>query len=1387
MIFLSRMTKNGLVGQPVSPGKSNIVASERTKGNGAKIAAPASTGNGGGHTTTLDIYGDQRMEGTDVDVAMAVKLRCAESIYSISYHKNNEAQMLREGVMQTILGLMAPEDVNIRLYLSGALVNLSVSVECRQKMIDDGAIQVTLELAHAMEPETRHNCALVLYQFSGDEHHHFKLVQDGCAVSLLQLMSTGQDATKEICMKALINLAALPRSMVNDSILNTMVHIAKLGSLDTKKGCTKGLLNLSIMATTRVAIVEDGAILALRILSNDTDAEIQELISCILCNLAAIRSNQELMVKNGALSILNDLLLIKESTIIQRNCSTILSYLSCNARLQQRMVESGFVTQLVRLLSVNHLETKRLITLAISNLASHYDSRPRMVKDKAVQPLIDLMLESEDMCIKQDCVVGLCSLMSHPSTYLEMVDQGVVFSFVKLSTSDDAGIQRACALALLNLSYDELMQVKIAEQGVIPSLIKLTSTPNQALQKMCITTMYNLSQRLENAECLLYEGVVSLIVMLLNDKNVTNGLAIATMEVQRQQCCAILCNLSNYQKGRQGMLEAGAVDAIVRITSELANPVSKKGKSKKPEDQSCPNRINCTRAFASGTLCNLSVVAMKMQSYFPTLLQLASSHDVTSTHRCSLAFSNISHCATGRRLLAKNENIAPGLNAMMRTGNHETQVNAAIALCNIATERGPRSNVWSSGAVADFIVIALLRINSEDTKEICAKTLYNLLSHVDTRDIMIADGALYALIKLGKLVDRTSIRDLCIRAIYNISLDVKRIPGLIDNEVVRVVTQMYQPEYSKDLKRYISAIVSNLSTCQGRELQMISEGILTITKTLAKVKDVDIRVSCATIISNLSCNVLEVPPIFVNDDILPLLSTLSRSDLAPIRLCSAGAICNITANETVRSEIVKSAENSTTLFNTITGLMQISGCKKSVALCAKALNNLTSDDVPNQVKLVQCNAIRVFSNVFSSSEDLETLCICGKILCSLANLNDSKSQLKIVADGIVRSFVSIAQGLRGTDDDGSPTATMEGSFVKPLDIVTALCNLSGFSECHRQILNDGAVEAIIFLSGFDQPEKQRRSSSNAGNFTHMDESFALNCAITIRNLSTSTEDGNRAKIVSQSGLLRALIALSYCPKMETKENAAIAIYNLSCYKRSRTQIITLGGVEALVKLANTCNPNIRQICGLALHSLSTHSNNIMQGGLMKSIASLAEASGLAVAAAADIASSVIRGSQAPSSTKIVLLRGAEQTTKQANLLPEWKACDMKPEELVAFSIDDTQVDENAKATPPRQCTFDAVIGELEYLQGPYKKHKVLNRAEIADNATKTSQDLPALSGRSTDSERKDSLNITSSASQIRIDAIQDVSLDHSEGKNSSRSPKRCASPKKLSARNLDPI
>ncbi|KAG7382225.1 hypothetical protein PHYPSEUDO_005111 [Phytophthora pseudosyringae] len=923
------------------------------------------------------------------------------------------------------------------------------------------------------------------------------------------------------------------------------------------------------------------------------------------------------------------------------------------------------------------------------------------------------------LLLKLDCVTALSNLLLHPANFQALVDAGVVPAFLNLIRNDETSapgasnsskeIQKACVYAMLGLAKDPGMKTRLAEAtqtrvdgkessdqaGAIPTMLAFASRnlANAELCGVCISFLHHLSSRTVNHDLLYSEGAVGLLVRVLQKPS--SAEAPATIYALWLDCLATLAHLASHEVRRPSLLHDGVLEAIQHFL--IVSAADQRARDALTDRSIIKAQYAASQiVYKMYELCSGISVSrgarpgpVDAPAFFACLLLLAtqsasknsrlSKSTVALQHRTArrtaLTIAKVALAVPqGPRLLAEHDDIPPALNMVMRTGIHEAQVCAAIALCNLATERPtptkgrPLPRVWRDATVEDFIVIALLRVNSPQTKGICAKALFNLLTHEDARDQLMRDGVLYALLKLARL-ESDSIRDLALRALYNISLDPKKTVQLLEMELVRTLAKMYQADLNKTMKRLVVGIFSNLSsascsfssnttagdggdekgaegvvTTKNVELQMLQEGALAVLKSLAKVRDPEMKLYVANVLYNLSCATdARVAELLVHDEsnVLGILVAELKSESRNVRKYAAKTLANLSASPvavqvmtsdatsavvSVINDTMKGGKTKTGTILTGAGASTSSPpiCVETNCACVFALRNLFSHEM-NQRKFIACNGLPTLAALLTSpamAAEGPTLRVATDMICSLAKLNAGSTgsttsnageisyEERLVKDGIVRALVAIAKGAT----DGSITRAEESAAC--MNIVTSLSSLSMHPRCHGGMLRDGALDALAVLCMTNPSDTRAPFKGLVG---VRGETFALHCMVVIRNLSrqelpppssaagppsidsdtgsdsghgnaSKAEDVRSQRLTSQPALVPIVLTLSQSTSPQTREHVVVSLYNLARLRRSKRQLIKNDAVKVLLRLGtNAVLPFKRHVCSLALQALATQS------------------------------------------------------------------------------------------------------------------------------------------------------------------------------------------------------
>ncbi|OWZ17480.1 hypothetical protein PHMEG_0008569 [Phytophthora megakarya] len=259
------------------------------------------------------------------------------------------------------------------------------------------------------------------------------------------------------------------------------------------------------------------------------------------------------------------------------------------------------------------------------------------------------------------------------------------------------------------------------------------------------------------------------------------------------------------------------------------------------------------QAFCAATLYHLCASTSANQRIMQGLINCCNTNEESQPLlACSAAFAITSFTPEGCQQLVECAHLARALNRLGRSSHVECQQYAAIAACNVSTV----ACVWTSAELKDFIVVAILRANSIQTKQIHAKTLSNLLSHTDSRAQVVEDGVLYALMKLSQVV--LSIFSIGLRALFNLSCDHQYHHKLLSNGIMSYLSTAQQQQQnlasnlSTETRRLALAIICNLTSYEENHEELIRAQVTEIICNYVD-EDIELRVSAAMALRNLSC------------------------------------------------------------------------------------------------------------------------------------------------------------------------------------------------------------------------------------------------------------------------------------------------------------------------------------------------------------------------------------------------------------------------------------------------------------------------------------------------------------------------------------------------------
>jgi hypothetical protein len=435
------------------------------------------------------------------------------------------------------------------------------------------------------------------------------------------------------------------------------------------------------------------------------------------------------------------------------------------------------------------------------------------------------------------------------------------------------------------------------------------------------------------------------------------------------------------------------------------------------------------------------VEALASTNVIAMLIQLTETQNTDIILNCAIAFSKVTSIEKRRGVLAQAKcvDLAPTLTFMMRSGHEDIQINAAVALCNLACEDSLRIEVWKPGTVPDFIVNSLLRVNSNTTKEICARGLFNLLTHNISRTTMIQQGVLYALVKLARL-ESAEMRLLCVTALYNLSCDKSMMRTLMDMNVVQVITKMCETEF-ENVKacQLLSGFLNKISSISEHLNKVVEYGALNAIIILSKNADLYTARNCASILCALSFKD-EGKDEMCSEVLMGVISRMIASTDSQQCFSALNAICNLSCVIRLHDKIIKSG-----VIQQVLNVLNIPTNDELCLCTAQILCNLVYD-TNNSSALLEMGVVQALKSMLSTAAFNAHLAYS---LMSQFSLHEpSLAQLNKFGAARVLAIC-------GSDAD-SATNQM---------CLAAACRLSRQPECQSTIIQEGILNLVEAMVG----------------------------------------------------------------------------------------------------------------------------------------------------------------------------------------------------------------------------------------------------------------------------------------------------------------------------------
>ncbi|EQC37272.1 hypothetical protein SDRG_05496 [Saprolegnia diclina VS20] len=1224
------------------------------------------------------------METLDEDAAQREKrlmAECACSLYQLTLEPGHENSIVLEGCIPAIVQLCNYDDLDVKKFCSATIVNVSVDPSLCPRMIEEGVLAGLMELAKVQQEDIRRNAAIGICRISYERQGQHRLIQEGSVPALISMLNNTDFETKEACVKTLVNIASFSGGNVSESVISTVIRIAAKKDAAYDRFIIETICNLSLLTGSRMKAPDDGILDPIPLITQSChDPRVQTMIAMALSNFSGIDTNHHLLTTPSLLLALDTLLALDDDAIIEM-ATTAIANLSTTRDAIVMLAESPLPPRLIATGYNPKRAIQENVSLAIANMALSDEAHRLLLMRHGLVPLLMQLFTESSIPTQYNAMVALCTLMEHAPSRAEIISRDVLHYVIALATTGEPKLRELCAIGLFNFScYEDFAQYALLPTILDPMITLFTSSnlavapkeekdPTIALsfiQEQCLHFFYNLSFYPSSRLVLVQATCVAACVAVFRK--------VAKTPELNTRVAATIANLSFCADAHAQMLQDDVLKLLRRLSASSA----------------ATKDLQLASATA---LCNLAIPGLihSGQAILNLLIDLSHTPHADIALVCSLAYSKVAADASLRDALAKCVELPPTLVVMMRSGIEEIQIHCAAALCGMACERGAKTNkhMWKEGTVSDFIVNSLLRINSDSTKVVCAKVLFNVLAHDDCRLAMIKDGVLYALIKLARL-ESVEIRILCVTALYNLSSDPSMVPSLMEANVPHVVSKLCDSDFKhEESRRKLSACLTNMALSPGMEIKLMEGGVLNAILALCEHGDSDCLRYGASVLCSVSMQPANCDGL-ASSAALDVLKRMVCSKDPSMVLFAANALCNVACGSHLHEKI-EEAELISAMLHVVSEANEDEGI---ILTSAKFLCNMTQQ-AKHRPALMKHHFIRTFIRVFGNRLLYTSVAdVCARIVCTLS---EAPSLLDaMVGEGAV-------QLLRMATIDATPT-TIEHCVV-------SLLRLSRGGHSGTRILDDGLFDILCAAV----PMGDKKASPE----------MTERCSMILRTLSTYAMC--IPQMIQDKRLHPLIHALAAPGDKETTKNCVMLLHNLTAARDHSFQrnVRVSGVIPLLIRLARLSAHEEVRICAVALAhincELSEADRNEIEAyepGVVATMISMLDMDPPAMQRAEKVAT-----------TMPLLLHWAPKEKEWAFLQGENDKASHLPQTIpVAWTLRDDPVDAATlvphepssflSCLPQQHCEFtstikDALFGSFQILQVSSQKSRLKAPTRLA--------------------------------------------------------------------------
>ena len=665
----------------------------------------------------------------------------ALSLATLATKPNKRINIVNEGAINVLLELAQLHDKTIQLRCASAFASLSSEPSIRQRMLDDGALAAVISLAaNSNIREIKVDCCRAICNLCCVPNYEWKMVKDGVPFAIMNIAAACPE-TYHICLQTLVNMSAVhdKYSRIED-LTEAAIYFTNLFLNEEQEVLLLSIFcNLSSLRNNQLRLVEDGCLRIVEKYYRSKSNELRRKACEMLKNFTADYRSRAKLIEINIISIVVEMSKDPDDMIRVQSARCFL-FLSKDRNFRKKIIRSDAFMLIMDTSKTGRklpAELGQILAKILRILCADLELAEKLVYSDVGNALISL-LASEDVMIQQYCAECFCSLFQKRELLARLVADDVHEHIVGLAGHTKVAITKEwCSFALYQLTESRLCPPDVMEAVILPCILTLCKHASSLAKSFCAASL-SIATMIPDLDC---SNSISLLVSMLNDIECTDAV--------KKYCASALFNMANQQKNCLTMFEENALKPVVDLT-----------------------RIDEMKVICAGILSRLSLHPV----YYPqfatlnvlkVLLELSLVDDRVTQRRVVNALSNLSQNEELRSQLLQLNPISYIISLASERDEYLRRGCIAI-VCNLSYLIGSEKSIVQAGIIPTLMITSLIATDQVISRIICVKAIVNLMNDRSLYPTLVHEGAIWALSKLA-LMDNDELLTLCSTALCRLS------------------------------------------------------------------------------------------------------------------------------------------------------------------------------------------------------------------------------------------------------------------------------------------------------------------------------------------------------------------------------------------------------------------------------------------------------------------------------------------------------------------------------------------------------------------------------------------------------------------------------------------